>query len=218
MLPYLSARAQQRLARGFNRALLLTQRSDFKPQEALFEARNLLTQMLHREQAGLQSFAAFTHSHPSALATSLEALKAQAATLNGWLIQAAAARGGAHDANALPPWHTAPDAARVPQRIGEFGPLTFQNDDVLRDRLGEERLHKIQLLSAGSSRFVNVQDQSALYAYEILNFVNGSRTVADIRDAVSAEFGPIPLGLVSDYLQACEEAKIIAFRQGARHD
>ncbi len=34
----------------------------------------------------------------------------------------------------------------------------------------------------------------------------------DIRDAVSAEFGPIPLDIVSDYLNACEEAKIIAFR------
>jgi hypothetical protein len=211
VLPFLSARAQQRLADGFNRALLLTQRSDLSPQEALFEARNLLTQLLRREQAGLQSFALYTHSHPPALATSLEALKAQAATLNGWLIQAAAAR-GAHDANGVPPWHKTPDAARVPHRIGEFGPLTFQNDDVLRDRLGEERLHKIRLLSAGSSRFANVQDQSALYAYEILNFVDGSRSVADIRDAVSAEFGPIPLEIVSDYLQACEEAKIIAFR------
>lgn len=211
VLPFLSARAQQRLALGFNRALLLTQRSDLKPQEALFEARNLLTQLLHREQAGLQSFATYTHSHPPALATSLEALKSQAAALNGWLIQAAVTR-GAHDASEVPSWHSTPDAARVPHRIGEFGPLTFQNDDVLRDRLGEERLRKIRLLSAGSSRFVNVQDQSALYAYEILNFVDGSRTVAGIRDAVSAEFGPIPLDIVSDYLIACEEAKIIAFR------
>jgi hypothetical protein len=211
VLPFLSARAQQRLALGFNRALLLTQRSDLKPQEALFEARNLLMQLLHREQAGLQSFAVYTHSHPPALALSLEALKAQAVTLNGWLLQAAATR-GAHEPNRMPPWHTTPEAARVPHRIGEFGPLTFQNDDVLRDRLGEERMHTIRLLSAGSSRFVNVQDQSALYAYEIVNFVDGKKSVADIRDAVSAEFGPIPVEIVSDYLKACEEAKIIAFR------
>jgi hypothetical protein len=131
--------------------------------------------------------------------------------LNGWLVQAAATR-GARDANWVPAWRATPAAARVPHRIGEFGPLTFQNDDVLRDRLGAERLHKIQLLRAGSSRFVNVQDQSALYAYEIVNFVDGKRSVADIRDAVSAEFGPIPVDIVSDYLNACEEAKIIAFR------
>ncbi len=210
-LPFLSARAQQRLALGFNRALLLTQQPELMPQEALFEARNLLAQLLRREQAGLKSFALYTHSQSPALASSSEALKAQAAAFDGWLIQAAATR-GAHDANWLPPWRATPEAARVPQRIGEFGPLTFQNDDVLRDRLGEERLRKIQLLSAGSSRFVNVQDQSALYAYEIVNFVDGKRSVAEIRDAVAAEFGPIPLEVVSDYLNACEEAKIIAFR------
>jgi hypothetical protein len=112
----------------------------------------------------------------------------------------------------MPAWHTTPAAARVPHRIDEFGPLTFQNDDVLRDRLGAERLSRVQLLSAGSSRFVNVQDRSALYAYEIVNFVDGKKSVADIRDAVSAELGPIPLEVVSDYLSACEEAKIIAFR------
>jgi aminopeptidase YwaD len=211
VLPYLAARAQQRLAQGFNRALLLTQRADLEPQDALFEARNLLTQLLHREQAGLQSFALYTRSQSQALASSVAALKSQAATLNGWLIQAAATR-GAQDPNWTPAWRAAAGAARLPRRIGEFGPLTFQNDDVLRDRLGEERLSNIKLLSAGSSRFVNVQDRSALYAYEIVNFVDGKRSVADIRDAVSAEFGPIPLDIVSDYLNACEEAKIIAFR------
>ena len=211
VLPYLAARAQQRLAQGFNRALLLTQQPDLEPRDALFEARGLLTHLLRREQAGLQSFGVFTHSHPPALASTVAALQAQAATLNGWLVQAAATR-GVRDANWTPTWRATPAAARVPHRIGEFGPLTFQNDDVLRDRLGEERLHKILLLGAGSSRFVNVQDQSALYAYEIVNFVDGSRSVADIRDAVSAEFGPISVNIVSDYLNACEEAKIVAFR------
>jgi hypothetical protein len=211
VLPFLAARAQQRLAQDFNRELLLTQQAELSAQEALFEARNLLAQSLRREQAGVQSFAVYTHSHSPALASSVEALKSQAATFNGWLIQAAAAR-GAHDANWTPAWRATAEAARVPHRVGAFGPLTFQNDDVLRDRLGEERLHKILLLSAGSSRFVNVQDRSALYAYEIVNFVDGRRTVADIRDAVSAEFGPIPVNIVSDYLNACEEAKIIAFR------
>jgi hypothetical protein len=211
VMPFLAARAQQRLAQEFNRALLLAQKSELAPQEALFEARNLLTQSLHREQAGLQSFASYTRSAPQSLALGVAALKSQAATLNGWLVQAAAMR-GAHDAGWVPAWHTTRDAARIPHRVGEFGPLTFQNDDVLRDRLGEERLQRIKLLGGGSSRFVNVQDQSALYAYEIVNFVDGKRSVADIRDAVAAEFGPIPLEIVSDYLNACEEAKIIAYR------
>jgi hypothetical protein len=56
----------------------------------------------------------------------------------------------------------------------------------------------------------NVQDQSELYAYEIFNFVDGKRTVGEIRDAVSAKYGPLPVDLVADYLNACAEAKLLS--------
>jgi hypothetical protein len=97
-------------------------------------------------------------------------------------------------------------------RTAEFGPLTFQNDDVLLDRLGSGRMGKIRLLAGESNRLFRVQDRGALYAYEIVNFVDGKRSVGEIRDAVAAEYGPIPLDVVADYLNACEEAKIVAFR------
>jgi hypothetical protein len=116
-------------------------------------------------------------------------------------------RGAAHRRAA-----SSPDAARVPRRVADFGPLTFQNDDVLLDRLGKDRVRQIKLLDADSSRLVSVQDMGSLYAYEIVNFVDGKRSVAQIRDEVSAELGPLPLDIVLDYLKACEEAKIIAFR------
>jgi hypothetical protein len=57
---------------------------------------------------------------------------------------------------------------------------------------------------------LRAQDQGELYAYEIVNFVDGKRSVGEIRDAVAAEFGPIPLDVVADYLKALEEAKIVA--------
>ena len=183
----------------------------FRSNEAAFEAHNLMAQMLRRDQAALQSFAAFTRSHPQELAASFGALNAQAAVLNRW-IDLIAAKRGVHGSAAAPAWHRAAQSARVPRRIAEFGPLTFQNDDVLLDRLGPERVGKIKLLNADSSRLLNAQDSGAIYAYEIVNFVDGQRTVGGIRDAVAGEFGPIPLDVVSDYLQACEEAKIIAFR------
>ena len=88
-------------------------------------------------------------------------------------------------------------------------PLTYQNDDVLVDRLGEERVRKIELLSSGTSRLLRVQDSGALYAYEIVNLVDGKRSVGQIRDVVSAEFGPIDVGIVDDYLKACAEAGIV---------
>jgi aminopeptidase YwaD len=209
VLPFLAARAQQRLAKGFERAQLLAQQS-LPADEASFEAHNLMAQMLRRDQSALRSFAAFTQSNPPELAASLDALKAQAATLNGWLDSIAAKR-GVHGSSFVPAWHAAA-GARIPRRIAEFGPLTFQNDDVLLDRLGPERVRKIKLLSPDSSRLLNAQDLGAIYAYEIVNFVDGMRSVGQIRDAVAGEFGPIPFEMVNDYLQACEEAKIIAFR------
>ncbi len=131
--------------------------------------------------------------------------------LNGWIDRSAATR-GAHDFPRLPPWHGEPEASRIPVRTGEFGPLTFQNDDVLLDRLGSERMGKIKLLDSASNRLFRVQDRGALYAYEIVNFVDGKRSVGEIRDAVAAEYGPIPLDVVADYLKACEEAKIVVLR------
>jgi hypothetical protein len=70
--------------------------------------------------------------------------------------------------------------------------------------------HGTVWLSAGSDRLLRAQDLGELYAYEIVNFVDGKRSVGEIRDAVAAEFGPIPLDIVADYLKACEEAKIVA--------
>jgi aminopeptidase YwaD len=211
ILPFLSARAQQRLAQQFNRASLLAEDPKSAPSEALFEAHNLMTQALRREQGALQSFALFTAATPQDLSPFTEALKAQAGTFAAWLDHAAAAR-GLHAAAGMPAWHATAQASKVAHRVGEFGPLTFQNDDVLHDRLGTERMRSIKLLNADSSRLLRVQDRGALYAYEILNFVDGKRTVAQIRDAVSGELGPIPIEIVVDYLNACEEAKVIAFR------
>jgi aminopeptidase YwaD len=47
------------------------------------------------------------------------------------------------------------------------------------------------------------------YAYEVLNFANGTRSTEEIRDAVSAEYGPIPLELVNEYLQALEKTGVV---------
>ena len=47
------------------------------------------------------------------------------------------------------------------------------------------------------------------YAYEILNFVDGRRSEQAIRDAVSAEYGPLPLPLVAEYLRALERIGVV---------
>ena len=47
------------------------------------------------------------------------------------------------------------------------------------------------------------------YAYEVLNFADGKRNAQEIRDAVSAEYGPVPLELVVEYLKALEKTGIV---------
>ena len=48
--------------------------------------------------------------------------------------------------------------------------------------------------------------------YEIVNFINGARSVAEIRDAVSAEFEPLDPGAVSEYLDLLAKAGAVTFR------
>ena len=48
------------------------------------------------------------------------------------------------------------------------------------------------------------------YAYEALNFADGRRNAQGIRDAVSAEYGPVPLEMVVEYLKALEKIGVVA--------
>jgi hypothetical protein len=47
------------------------------------------------------------------------------------------------------------------------------------------------------------------YAYEVLNFADGNRNAQQIRNAVSAEYGPVPLEMVVEYLQALEKIGVV---------
>src|SRR3954452_10989490 len=49
--------------------------------------------------------------------------------------------------------------------------------------------------------------------YEIVNFVDGTRTVSDIRDAVSAEFEPLELKAVAEYLDLLARAGAVTFKR-----
>ena len=175
-----------------------------------YEARNLLRQGLHREVATLSSLLKFAASDTNPSAQE-KALADQVTTFNSWIDGQAHAR-GAEGAEPRAPWAADAAAQKTPLRVGEFGPLNYQNDDVLRARLTPERTAKIKLLNSEATPLLNTKDLSELYAYEIVNFVDGKRTVGEIRDAVSAEYGPLPLQLVSDYLDACREAGVVQWK------
>jgi len=211
LLPFLASQSEARLAQVFGAAQQLVDDPKLEASVAWYEARNLVDQSLLRERGTLHSVVEFTGGAADTDAEAGKAVSDQAVNFQSWIDSRAKLRGATGSAPRAP-WAGDSDAKRIPVRIGEFGPLTYQNDNVLLARLGKERYGKIKLINAEHTQLLSVQDQSELYAYEIVNFVNGQHTVGEIRDAVSAEYGPLPVNLVADYLKACAEAGVIRWK------
>ncbi len=93
----------------------------------------------------------------------------------------------------------------VYQRVPEIrGPMSVFSYDYPEGRLGEQKVATLGLL-----RYSGARGGGGEYAYEVLNLVDGKRTDLQIRNAVSAIYGPVPLGLVVEYLGALEAAGVI---------
>jgi aminopeptidase YwaD len=85
------------------------------------------------------------------------------------------------------------------------GPMAVFGYDYLQDRYGRERTAALPLTS-----FEGERGGGGEYAIEVLNFVDGRRGVQQVRDAVAAELGPVPLKHVAGYLAALAEIGVIA--------
>ncbi len=84
------------------------------------------------------------------------------------------------------------------------GPMSVFGYDYFTDHYGAEREAKLRLL-----QYRGLRGSGGDYAYEVLNLVDGRRTAKDIRDAVSAEYGPIPFEVVLEYLRALESIGVL---------
>jgi hypothetical protein len=84
------------------------------------------------------------------------------------------------------------------------GPMSVFGYDYFEDKYGEAKAAKLKLLS-----YRGLRGGGAEYAYEVLNFVDGKRNAQQIRDAVSAEYGPVPLEYVVEYLRALESIGVL---------
>ena len=84
------------------------------------------------------------------------------------------------------------------------GPMSVFGYDYLSDKYGEERAGAL-----GIFRHAGLWGRGGEYAYEVLNLVDGKRSPAEIRDAVSAIYGPVPLDVVQEFLAALEVAGVI---------
>jgi aminopeptidase YwaD len=95
------------------------------------------------------------------------------------------------------------DAAVVYARNADVkGPMVVFGYDYLEDHSHGRAAPK--LLAYQGARGAGEE-----YAYEVLNLVNGKRSAREIRDEVSAEYGPVGVDLVAEYLRALEGAGVI---------
>ena len=84
------------------------------------------------------------------------------------------------------------------------GPMSGFGYNYFTDHYGEAKARAIRVFG-----YRGLWGSGSQYAYEILNFVDGKRSVRQIRDLVAAEFGPIPTDIVREYLEALESIGVI---------
>lgn len=185
------ANAQARLAEDGRRAVALAA-------TRVADGTNLIAQAVQREQRRLDSMRRFLRLENS---PHLDRLKtAIGETGRGLLLTIASPDevDGIVKAGFKRPPH---GDTRVPIRnAGVKGPLAPDGDWV--------KEHGGDGAAIGISRIPNSGDVT----YEVVNFIDGNRTVSEIRDAVSAEFSPIDERLVTEYLNLLAKAGAVSFR------
>jgi hypothetical protein len=88
----------------------------------------------------------------------------------------------------------------IPVRNSELkGPLS--SDFIIKQLKGQEVNMNLPIRRMGSS-----------FTYEVLNFVDGKNSILDIRNAVSAEFEPVPVVWVKEFLELLTLADIVRIK------
>jgi aminopeptidase YwaD len=82
------------------------------------------------------------------------------------------------------------------------GPVTVFGYDFVDDHTG--KIRRPELLD-----YEGRWGAGEEYAYETLNFADGQLTVQEIRDSVSAEYGPVPVEMVLEYLRTLEKIGVV---------
>jgi hypothetical protein len=151
--------------------------------EAWLEGRNTLHHVVRWEQQAVASV--LTFNDDAAVQGTVDALHRQLTTLGGGyeeMLLAAARWADIETDGALP------TDERVAVRTTR-GPLAFDLPE--------------RLLPAAAAAWYDSTEFSLDSAarFELVNFIDGRRTIGEIRDALSAEFGPVALGVVARYVE-----------------
>jgi hypothetical protein len=84
------------------------------------------------------------------------------------------------------------------------GPVAVFGSDYVNDRTAAAGITAPGILS-----YQGLWGSGEEYTYEVLNFVDGWLDAQQVRDRVSAEYGPIRLELVVEYLRALEKIGVV---------
>ena len=85
------------------------------------------------------------------------------------------------------------------------GPLAVFGYDYFADHAKAAVIGEPKLLS-----YKGLWGNGEEYGYEVLNFADGKRNLEEIRNAVAAEYGPVPLEMVAEWLRALEKIGVVS--------
>jgi len=77
----------------------------------------------------------------------------------------------------------------------------------LKGPLGSDFIKSV--LPEGTNLDLNINKVSGNVKYEVLNFINGKNSILDIRNAISAEFEPVPVDWIKEYVDLLAKAGIV---------
>jgi aminopeptidase YwaD len=92
------------------------------------------------------------------------------------------------------------DYGRIPTRK-VTGPMNVYYYDYVSDRASGDDLRVIER--------INSKPNGGIVLYEILNLVDGKRSIQAIRDYITAAYGPVAIEDVSDYLRLLEKIGVV---------
>lgn len=168
------------------------------------QAANLLRHHLAAEREIVRSVARFAPPPPAAMEEAGKFLERLEALVE--LPPDAERRAGSGSAG-----EEGAGARRCARRPEPVGPLRGFGYSYLDESLAALGLAEPELLSH-RDRWGGGEE----YAYEVLNLMDGSRTVGEVRDAVAAAYGPVPLELVAGFVETLEAIGLVACGPGVR--
>jgi hypothetical protein len=191
------ANGARRLGAAARRASRQMQASELGAFQAFYEARNTVTHAGGWEQEAVGSVLHYNDSE-RARAT-VEAIRAELYRQEVALVAALRMEANLPQRGAPPAERTEAEDRRVPVRTTR-GPLDFG--------LPASQLSTEDAAWYATSEFTLGGNER----FELVNFVDGERTVTEIRDALAAEYGPVSIAVVSRYLDDLAKVDVIDWK------